>query len=76
MVTDRTFHSRKIIGPAIYKFQIDEVVKGKKRIRSGQTITILVPGPGNVSHSVWLSAQRTYLLQLSSSVDAENYKGL
>ena len=59
----------------IYKFQIDEVVKGNKRIRSGQTITILVPGPGNVSHSVWLSAQRTYLLQLSSSVDAENYKG-
>ena len=59
----------------MYKFQIDEVVKGNKKIRSGQTITILVPGPWNVSHSVWLSAQRTYLLQLSSSVDAENYKG-
>ena len=59
----------------IYKFHIDEVVKGNKKIRSGQTITILVPGPGNVSHSVWLSAQRTYLLQLSSAVDAEKYKG-
>jgi hypothetical protein len=59
----------------IYKFRIDEVVRGNKTIRSGQTISILIPGPGNVSHSVWLSGQRKYLIQLASLVDAEDYKG-
>ena len=60
----------------IYRFRIDEVVvKGNKTIRSGQTISVLIPGPGNVSHSVWLSAQRQYLIQLASLVDAEQYKG-
>lgn len=60
---------------SIYRFRIDEVVKGNKTIRSGQTISVLIAGPGNVSHSVWLSAQRQYLIQLASLVDAEKYKG-
>ena len=59
----------------IYRFRIDEVIKGNRTIRSGQTISVLIPGPGNVSHSVWLSAQRQYLIQLGSLVDVEKYKG-
>lgn len=59
----------------IYKFQIDEVLRGNKTFRRGQTITVLIPGPGNVSHSVWLSLERRYLIQLASLVDAEKYKG-
>lgn len=59
----------------IYQVRIIEIIKGNKMARSGQTITILIPGPGNVSDSVVLFAQRKYLLQLSSLVDAEKYKG-
>lgn len=66
--------SEYLVG-TIYKFRIDEVVRGNKTIRSGQTINVLILGPGNVTHRVVLSAQRKYLLQLSSLADAEKYKG-
>lgn len=59
----------------IYKFQIDEVVRGNKTIRSGQSINVLILGPGSVSHRVVLSAQRKYLLQLSLLDVSEKYKG-
>lgn len=59
----------------IYKFRIDEVVRGNKTIRAGQTINVLILGPGNVTHRVVLTAQRKYLLQLSSLADPEKYKG-
>jgi hypothetical protein len=59
----------------IYQVRINEIIKGNKMVRSGQTITILIPGPGNVSDGVVLFAHRKYLLQLSSLADAENYKG-
>jgi hypothetical protein len=60
----------------IYHVRISEIIKGNKIVRSGQIITVLVPGPWNVSHRVSLSAQRKYLLQLSSLTDAEQYKGM
>ena len=66
--------SEYLVG-TIYKFRIDEVVRGNKTIRAGQTINVLILGPGNVTHRVVLSAQRKYLLQLSSLADAEKYKG-
>jgi hypothetical protein len=59
----------------IYQLRIDEIIKGNKLVRSGQIITVLIPGPPNVSHRVTLSAQHKYLLQLSSLADAEKYKG-
>lgn len=59
----------------IYQVRINEVIKGNKMVRSGQTITVLIPGPGNVSDGVVLFAPRKYLLQLSSLTDAEKYKG-
>jgi hypothetical protein len=59
----------------IHKFRIDEVVRGNKTIRPGQTISVLIPGPVNVTHRVTLSAQRKYLIQLASLVDGEKYKG-
>ena len=58
----------------IYQVRINEVIKGNKMVRSGQT-TVLIPGPGNVSDGVVLFAPRKYLLQLSSLTDAEKYKG-
>jgi len=66
--------SEYLVG-TIFKFRIDEVVRGNKTIRSGQTISVLIPGPRNVTHSVWLSAERKYLIQLACLVDAEKYKG-
>jgi hypothetical protein len=59
----------------IYHVRISEIIKGNKIVRPGQIITVLIPGPGNVSHSVWLSGQRKYLIQLASLVEAEKYKG-
>jgi hypothetical protein len=59
----------------IYHLRISEIIKGNKIVRSGQIITVLIPGPPIVSHRVIMSAQRKYLLQLSSLVDAEKYKG-
>ena len=59
----------------IYKFRIDEVVRGNKSIRPGQTVSVLIPGSGNISDRAVLFAQRKYLLQLSSLADAEKYKG-
>lgn len=60
----------------IYQFRINEIVKGNKTIRSGQTISVLIPGPANVSDRVVLSSERKYLLQLSLlDGDAEKYKG-
>lgn len=59
----------------IYQVRILEIIKGNRMVRSGQTITILVPGPGSVSDGVVLFAQRKYLLQLSPLADAEKYKG-
>jgi len=47
----------------IHKFRIDEVVRGNKTIRPGQTISVLIPGPVNVTHRVTLSAQRKYLIR-------------
>ena len=45
-------------------------------VRSGQTITILIPGPTNVSDRVVLSPQHKYLLKLSLlNEDVEKYKG-
>ncbi|HET6974864.1 MAG TPA: hypothetical protein VFI24_00960 [Pyrinomonadaceae bacterium] len=60
----------------IYHVRISEIIKGNKIVRSGQIITVLIPGPPNVSHRVILSAQRKYLLQLASLADAERYKGM
>lgn len=60
----------------IYHVRISEIIKGNKLVRSGQIITVLIPGPPNVSHRVTLSAQRKYLLQLASLADAEKYKGM
>ena len=60
----------------IYHLRISEIIKGNKIVRSGQIITVLIPGPPNVSHRVILSAQRKYLLQLFSLTDAEKYKGM
>jgi hypothetical protein len=67
--------SEYLVG-TIYKLRIDEVVRGNKSIRSGQTINVLILGPGNVTHRVVLSAERKYLLQLSSLADAEKYQGM
>ncbi len=45
-------------------------------VRSGQTITILIPGPPNVSDRVVLFLQRKYLLKLSLlNEDVKKYKG-
>lgn len=66
--------SEYVVG-TVYKFRIDEVVRGNKTIRPGQTISLLILGPGNVTHTVSLSAQRKYLIQLASLVDAEDYRG-
>ena len=60
----------------IYHVRISEIIKGNKIVRSGQIITVLIPGPPNVSHRVILSAQRKYLLQLASLADPEKYKGM
>jgi hypothetical protein len=60
----------------IYHLRISEIIKGNKIVRSGQIITVLIPGPPNVSHRVRLSAQRKYLLQLASLADAAKYKGM
>jgi hypothetical protein len=59
----------------IYHVRVSEIIKGNKVVRSGQNITVLIPGPPNVSHRVILTAQRKYLLQLASLADAEKYKG-
>ena len=59
----------------IYHVRISEIITGNKLVRSGQIITVLIPGPPIVTHRVVLSAQRKYLLQLSSLADAETYKG-
>jgi len=60
----------------IYHVRIGEIIKGNKIVRSGQIITVLIPGPPNVSDRVILSAQRKYVLQLASLADAEKYKGM
>lgn len=60
----------------IYQVRINEIIKRNKMVRSGQTITILIPGPANVSDRVVLSMQRKYLLKLSLlNEDVEKYKG-
>ena len=60
----------------IYQVRVNEIIKGNKRIRLGQTITILIPGPANVSDRVTLSSGRKYLLKLLPlDEDIEKYKG-
>src|SRR5262249_40398303 len=66
--------SEYVVG-TVYEFRIDDVVKGSKTIRPGQTIRVLILGPGNVTDTVSLSTQRKYLIQLASLVDAEKYRG-
>lgn len=60
----------------LYRVRIGEIIKGNKIVRLGQIITVLIPGPPNVSHRVTLSARSKYLLQLSSLADTEKYKGV
>lgn len=59
----------------IYKVRINEIIKGNKIVRAGQIITILIPGPRNVTHTVTLSAERKYLIQLQSLTNVEKYEG-
>src|SRR5262249_46032146 len=67
--------SEYLVG-TVYQMRINEIIKGNKMLRSGQTIIILIPGPANVSDRVVLSLQRKYLLKLSSlDEDIEKYKG-
>jgi hypothetical protein len=67
--------SEYLVG-TVYQVQINEIIKGNKMVRSGRTITILIPGPTNVSDRVVLSLQHKYLLKLSLlNEDMEKYKG-
>lgn len=49
----------------IYEFRADEVLKGNKVVEAGQTIKVLVPGPGNVSDITAPTSKHPYLLQLA-----------
>src|SRR5215510_14968512 len=67
--------SEYLVG-TVYQMRINEIIKGNKMLRSGQTIIILIPGPANVSDRVVLSLQRKYLLKPSLlDEDNEKYKG-
>ncbi len=74
-VSELPRQSEYLVG-TIYQFRINEIIKGNKMIHSGQTISILIPGPTNVSERVALFSERKYLLQPSLlDEDAEKYKG-
>ncbi len=61
----------------IYEFRADEVLKGNKVVEAGQTIKVLVPGPGNVSDIAAPTSTHPYLLQLALlKDDPEKYVGM
>lgn len=60
----------------VYQFRVEELLKGNKTARAGQTITVLVPGLANTSDRVILSPRFRYLLQLSLLNDAEEYQSM